>query len=142
MQTENIDHIGIAVEDIEKAISLYQEKFGMKVVHRETLQDRGLKVAFLVGEKGETAIELLEPIDHEDMNNAVAKFLKNRGPGLHHIALKVGDIKKSLEELQNQGLTLVDKEPRKGARGHLVAFLHPKSAMGTLVELVQEHNVH
>ncbi|TRM89112.1 methylmalonyl-CoA epimerase, partial [Sulfolobus sp. C3] len=101
------------------------------------LEDRGIKVAFLTGQNGETAIELMEPINHYDINNTVAKFLKNRGQGLHHIAIKVSDIQKSLEELSGKGLQLIDTKPRKGARGHLVAFVHPKSAMGILLELVQ-----
>jgi len=138
MESENVDHIGIAVENLENAINFYQEKFGMKVIDKEILEDRGLKVAFMVGKNGETALELLEPIDHEDPNNTIAKFLKNRGQGLHHIAIRVTNIEMSLKDLQNKGLILIDKEPRKGARGHLVAFIHPKSSMGTLIELVQE----
>ncbi|BAB65550.1 methylmalonyl-CoA epimerase [Sulfurisphaera tokodaii] len=137
METQNIDHIGIAVENIEEAIKFYTEKLGMKVIHREVLEDRGLKVAFLTGKEGETAIELLEPINHEDMNNTVAKFIKNRGQGLHHLAIKVENIESSLKELESQGIQLVDKKPRPGARGHLVAFVHPKSVMGVLLELVQ-----
>ncbi|AWR93363.1 methylmalonyl-CoA epimerase [Acidianus brierleyi] len=138
MESENVDHIGIVVENLENAINFYQEKFGMKVIDKEILEDRGLKVAFMIGKNGETALELLEPVNHEDLNNTIAKFLKNRGPGLHHIAIRVSNIEMSLKDLQNEGLTLIDKEPRKGARGHLVAFIHPKSSMGTLIELVQE----
>jgi len=138
MESENVDHIGIVVENLENAINFYQEKFGMKVIDKEILEDRGLKVAFMIGKNGEPALELLEPVNHEDLNNTIAKFLKNRGPGLHHIAIRVSNIEMSLKDLQNEGLTLIDKEPRKGARGHLVAFIHPKSSMGTLIELVQE----
>ena len=137
METQNIDHIGVVVENIDEAIKFYTEKLGMKVVDREILEDRGIKVAFLTGKEGETAIELLEPINHEDMNNTTAKFLKNRGPGLHHLAIRVENIESSLKELESQGLQLVDKKPRPGARGHLVAFVHPKSVMGVLLELVQ-----
>ncbi|MFP3233146.1 MAG: methylmalonyl-CoA epimerase [Sulfolobaceae archaeon] len=137
METQNIDHIGVVVEDIDKAIKFYTTTLGMKLVHREDLLDRGIKVAFLTGTNGETAVELLEPINHEDMNNTVAKFLKTKGPGLHHLAVKVENIEKSLKELESNGLQLVDKVPRPGARGHLVAFLHPKSVMGVLLELVQ-----
>jgi methylmalonyl-CoA/ethylmalonyl-CoA epimerase len=126
------------VENLENAINFYQENFGMKVIDKEILEDRGLKVAFMIGKNGETALELLEPINHDDINNTVAKFLKNRGQGLHHIAIKVNNIELSLKDLENKGLILIDKEPRKGARGHLVAFIHPKSSMGTLIELVQE----
>jgi len=137
METQNIDHIGVVVEDIDKAIEFYTTTLGMKLVHREDLLDRGIKVAFLTGTNGETAVELLEPINHEDMNNTVAKFLKTKGPGLHHLAVKVENIEKSLKELESNGLQLVDKVPRPGARGHLVAFIHPKSVMGVLLELVQ-----
>ncbi|MEJ2770518.1 MULTISPECIES: methylmalonyl-CoA epimerase [unclassified Stygiolobus] len=137
METQNIDHIGVVVENIDKAIEFYTTTLGMKLVHREDLLDRGIKVAFLTGTDGETAVELLEPINHEDMNNTVAKFLKTKGPGLHHLAVKVENIEKSLKELESNGLQLVDKVPRPGARGHLVAFIHPKSVMGVLLELVQ-----
>lgn len=137
METQNIDHIGVVVENIDEAIKFYTEKLGMKLVHQEVLPDRGIKVAFLTGTHGETAVELLEPINHEDMNNTVAKFLKNRGPGLHHLAVRVENIEESLKDLQAKGLQLVDKAPRPGARGHLVAFVHPKSVMGVLLELVQ-----
>ncbi|QGR19919.1 methylmalonyl-CoA epimerase [Stygiolobus azoricus] len=139
METQNIDHIGVVVENIDKAIKFYTTMLGMKLVHREDLLDRGIKVAFLTGTHGETAVELLEPINHEDMNNTVAKFLKTKGPGLHHLAVKVENIEKSLKELESNGLQLVDKVPRPGARGHLVAFIHPKSVMGVLLELVQPH---
>lgn len=139
METQNIDHIGVVVENIDKAIKFYTTTLGMKLVHREDLLDRGIKVAFLTGTHGETAVELLEPINHEDMNNTVAKFLKTKGPGLHHLAVKVENIEKSLKELESNGLQLVDKVPRPGARGHLVAFIHPKSVMGVLLELVQPH---
>jgi methylmalonyl-CoA/ethylmalonyl-CoA epimerase len=138
MYTEDIDHIGVVVENIDQAIKFYQENFNMKLVHYEVLQDRGLKVAFLTGQDGIAAVELLEPLNHEDMNNTVAKFLKNRGPGLHHLAIRVKDIKGALDELKVKGLQLVDQSPRPGARGHLVAFVHPKSVMGVLLELVQE----
>ncbi|EZQ10835.1 MULTISPECIES: methylmalonyl-CoA epimerase [Acidianus] len=138
MQTENIDHIGIAVENLDEAIKFYTEKFGMRLVHRENLQERGLKIAFMAGNDEKTSLELMEPISHDDQNNTVAKFLKTKGQGMHHLAVKVEDIGKSLEELSSKGIVLIDKEPRKGARGHLVAFIHPKSSMGVLIELVQE----
>lgn len=140
METQNIDHIGIVVENIDEAIKFYTEKLGMKLVHQEVLEDRGIKVAFLTGKIGETAVELLEPIKHEDMSNTIAKFLKNRGPGLHHLAIRVSDIEASLKELEIQGFQLIDKKPRPGARGHLVAFVHPKSVMGVLLELVQSRD--
>jgi len=138
METQTIDHIGIAVENIDKAIDFYEKNLGMKLIDKEELKDRGIKVAFMVGKYGESAVELLEPINHDDMNNTVAKFLKTKGPGLHHLAIRVENINKALEDLSAKGLQLVDKQPRLGARGHLVAFVHPKSVMGVLLELVQE----
>ncbi|MQL55826.1 methylmalonyl-CoA epimerase [Acidianus ambivalens] len=138
METQTIDHIGIVVENIDKAIDFYEKNLGMKLIDKEELKDRGIKVAFMVGKNGESAVELLEPINHDDMNNTVAKFLKTKGPGLHHLAIRVEDINKALEDLSAKGLQLVDKQPRPGARGHLVAFIHPKSVMGVLLELVQE----
>ncbi|AEB95620.1 MAG: methylmalonyl-CoA epimerase [Metallosphaera sp.] len=138
MDTLDIDHVGVAVENIDEAIKLYTGKMGMKLVHREDLPDRGIKVAFLTGKEGQTAVELMEPMNHEDQNNTVAKFLKTRGQGMHHLAVKVKDINESLKDLESKGLALIDKTGRKGARGHLVAFVHPKSVMGLLLELVQE----
>lgn len=138
MDTLNIDHIGIAVANIEMAISLYKDKFGMVLEHQETLQDRGIKVAFLRGTHGTSSVELMEPINHEDQNNTVAKFLKTKGQGMHHLAIQVNNIRGSLKELADQGFSIIDKEPRKGARGHLVAFVHPKSVMGILLELVEQ----
>lgn len=138
MHTLGIDHVGVAVENLEEAIRLYTEKVGMKLVHREDLPDRGIKVAFLVGQDGVTAVELMEPMNHEDQNNTVAKFIKNRGQGMHHLAVKVNDIQEALKEMESKGMSLIDKGPRRGARGHLVAFVHPKSVGGVLLELVQE----
>ncbi len=138
METQTVDHIGVVVENIDKAIDFYEKNLGMKLLDKEELKDRGLKVAFMIGKNGDSAVELLEPINHEDMSNTVAKFLKTRGPGLHHLAIRVEDINKALEDLSAKGLQLVDKQPRPGARGHLVAFVHPKSVMGVLLELVQE----
>jgi methylmalonyl-CoA/ethylmalonyl-CoA epimerase len=140
METQTIDHIGIVVENIDKAIDFYEKNLGMKLIDKEELKDRGIKVAFMVGKNGESAVELLEPINHDDMNNTVAKFLKTKGQGLHHLAIRVEDINKALEDLSEKGLQLVDKQPRPGARGHLVAFVHPKSVMGVLLELVQERH--
>jgi len=132
-----IDHIGIVTENLQKAIELYS-RLGFFVVHEEVLDDRGIKVVFLSGKEGNhTLIELIEPLNHQDLNNPVVKFLKNRGQGLHHIAVRVSDIKKAIDELSRYGLEIIDKEPRKGARGRLVSFVHPKSFLGVLLELVQ-----
>ncbi len=137
METKDIDHVGVVVENLDDAVRFYEEKLGMKCIYKDVLKDRGLKVAFLKGEEGETSVELLEPVDHNDMNNTVAKFLKNKGQGMHHLAVKVTDINSSLRDLESKGLTLIDKNPRPGAMGHTVAFVHPKSVMGLLLELVQ-----
>ncbi|BBG25266.1 methylmalonyl-CoA epimerase [Sulfuracidifex tepidarius] len=137
METQDIDHVGVVVENLEEAIKFYEEKLGMKCVYNDVLKDRGLKVAFLKGKEGETAVELLEPVDHNDMNNTVAKFLKNKGQGMHHLAVRVSDISASLKDLEGKGISLIDKSPRPGAMGHTVAFVHPKSVMGLLLELVQ-----
>ncbi|EHP70648.1 MAG: methylmalonyl-CoA epimerase [Metallosphaera yellowstonensis] len=138
MNTLGIDHVGVAVDNLEEAIKLYTEKVGMKLVHKEDLPDRGIRVAFLVGDDGVAAVELMEPMNHDDPNNTVAKFIKSKGQGMHHLAVKVRDISESLKEMEAMGMNLIDKGPRRGARGHLVAFVHPKSVMGVLLELVQE----
>jgi methylmalonyl-CoA/ethylmalonyl-CoA epimerase len=134
MEILKIDHIGIVVPNIGSAVKLY-EIFGLKVVHEEVLEDRGIRVVFMEGNSS-TLLELIEPIN-QDEQNPVIKFLKSRGPGLHHIAFEVKGIKEWLDKLSKLGFQLVDKEPRRGARGHIVAFIHPKSVMGVLLELVE-----
>ncbi len=127
-----VDHIGIAVESIDAAVPFYEKALGLKVSHREDVVSQKVKVAFL--QAGETSLELLEPIGEE---GAVAKFLKKKGPGLHHIAFKTGDIAGQMKRLSEDGTPPLDAAPRPGARGHRVCFLHPKHANGVLVELVQ-----
>lgn len=126
-----IDHIGVAVESIDKALPFYH-KLGLKVGHREEVASQNVRVAFL--QAGDSSIELLEPTGED---GAVAKFLRTRGPGLHHVAFQVNDISKEMERLRKEELPSLDSAPRAGARGHLVCFLHPKHAHGVLVELVQ-----
>lgn len=126
-----IDHIGIAVESIEGALPFYQKALGLDISHREELADRHVKVAFL--QAGEASLELLEPIGKEGV---ISKFLKERGPGLHHLAFRVGNVAEEMAWLKSKGLPTIEKEPRSGARGHLVCFLHPSHAHGVLVELV------
>jgi methylmalonyl-CoA epimerase len=125
-----IDHVGVAVASIDKALPFY-EKLGLKVAHREEVPAQKVRVAFL--QAGESSIELLEPTSEE---GAVAKFLKTRGPGIHHVAFHVDDIAGKMEALRAAGAPPLEAAPRPGARGHKVCFLHPKLAEGVLVELV------
>lgn len=128
-----LDHIGIAVNSIEAAFKSYEQSFGAKISHREKVLDQGVEVAFIDTPSG--TIELLSPLDEK---SPVAAFISKRGPGLHHIAFKVDKIQDLLSELKSRGVTLIDESPRKGARGKLIAFLHPKSFGGVLVELCQK----
>lgn len=127
-----IDHIGIAVESIEDALPFYRKALGLVPVHGEEVPSQKVRAAFL--QAGETSIELLEPIGEE---GAVARFLKKRGPGLHHVAFRVDGIKREMERLARDGMPALESAPRPGARGHQVCFLHPKYAEGVLVELVE-----
>jgi methylmalonyl-CoA/ethylmalonyl-CoA epimerase len=129
-----IDHIGVAVEDLDDAIALYSESFGMPVQHRETVEEQGVE-AVLLG-VGESHVELLRPLGPE---TGVARFLERSGPGLHHVAYATADIESSLEQVRSAGLRLIDESPRRGIRGTRVAFLHPKSTGGVLTELVEGH---
>ena len=127
-----IDHVGVAVDDIEAAVSLYRDSLGMPLVHRETVAEQGVEAALLA--IGEGHVELLQPLGPD---TAVGKFLARRGPGLHHVAYRVQDIERTLAELAAAGLRLIDEQPRMGIRGSRVAFLHPASTGGVLTELVQ-----
>jgi methylmalonyl-CoA epimerase len=119
---------------LDEAIGVYRDILGFKLLGVHVLTERKVKVAFL-SSGGETQIELLEPLGSE---SPVAKFLESRGEGIHHIAVKVDDIEKALEELKKKGVTLVDEKPRAGAEGKKIAFVHPKSTKGVLLELVME----
>jgi methylmalonyl-CoA/ethylmalonyl-CoA epimerase len=127
-----VDHIGIATPNIEEGLALYRDTFGMPVLLRELLPDQGVDVALL--RCGGQAIELLAPTRDD---SAVAKFLLERGAGLHHVAYRVPNIVQALVEARAAGLELVDTQPRVGAGGHLVAFLHPRGTGRVLVELVE-----
>jgi methylmalonyl-CoA epimerase len=129
-----IDHIGVAVEDLEEAVALYSERFAMPVEHRETVEEQGVE-AVLLG-VGESHVELLRPLGAD---TAVARFLERNGPGLHHVAYSTEDIESALERLRAAGLKLIDERPRTGIRATRVAFLHPKSTGGVLTELVEGH---
>jgi methylmalonyl-CoA epimerase len=123
-----LDHVGIAVPSIEAALPFYTEKLGLKVTHREEVASQHVRVVFLDG-----SIELLEPTSEQ---GAIAKFLKTRGPGLHHVAFHADDIAGAMKDLAAKGAPALDAAPRPGSRGHKVCFLHPKHAHGVLVELV------
>jgi methylmalonyl-CoA/ethylmalonyl-CoA epimerase len=127
-----LKHIGIAVNDINETLKIFEKTLGLKHEKTLTLDERKLKIALL--ELGNTKIELLEPMDKE---GTIAKFLQNRGEGIHHIAFKVTEIENMLAQLKRQGVMLVDEKPRKGAEGGKVAFIHPKSTKNVLIELCE-----
>lgn len=127
-----IDHVGLAVEDLDAALALYQERLGLPAVHRETVEEQGVEAALL--DIGEAHIELLSPLGSE---TAVGRFLTKRGPGLHHVAYRVEDIEQVLAELAASGMRLIDERPRTGIRNSRVAFVHPSATGGVLTEIVQ-----
>jgi methylmalonyl-CoA epimerase len=127
-----IDHVGVAVKNLDEAIGIYQNVLGFKLESIHVLSERKVKVAFL-SSSGETRIELLEPLGSD---SPVAKFLENRGEGIHHIAVKVENINVVLEDFKRKGVVLVDDKPRMGAEGAKIAFVHPKSTKGVLLELI------
>jgi methylmalonyl-CoA/ethylmalonyl-CoA epimerase len=127
-----VDHIGIATRQLDEALALWQDVLGLKVDSTEEVTEQGVRVAMLA--IGETHIELLEPLS---AGSPVGKFLEKRGPGIHHIAVSVSDIRATLAQLKEKGTRLIDETPRVGAGGCLVAFVHPSSANGVLLELVQ-----
>ena len=129
---ETIDHIGLAVTDIAEAVALYQSQFGVHEWEIIELPERHMRVAITI--IGTSMVELIAPTAPEA---AFAKYLAEKGPGMHHIAYRVADITAALATLKAQGLRLVDEFPRPGLHGTLVAFVHPKATMGTLIELVQ-----
>ena len=128
-----IDHVAIAVHDLEAAISYYQRAFGATVNHREVVESDGVEEALL--KVAESYIQLLTPTNPD---SPVAKAIEKRGEGLHHIGYRVADCAKALQSMIAAGATAIDKAPRKGSRGTTVAFIHPKGSFGTLIELVQE----
>jgi methylmalonyl-CoA/ethylmalonyl-CoA epimerase len=129
---ETIDHVGVAVLDIERAAGLYETAFGMPVVHRETVESQGVEAALL--EIGDGHVELLRPLGPETV---VGRFVARRGEGLHHVAYRVDDIDATLAGLREAGVELIDSEARAGIRDSRVAFLHPRAAAGVLTELVE-----
>lgn len=128
-----IDHLGIAVKSISDSLSFYREVLGLELAGTETVDDQGVHIALLP--VGEARIELLEPVSPE---TPVGRFITKRGEGVHHICYEVDDLSSKLDELRSRGVRLLEGYPRRGAEGKLVAFLHPASAHGVLVELVEK----
>ena len=127
-----IDHIGVAVEQIEPSLELYRDSFELRVAHREVVSEQGVEAVLLDG--GENHVELLAPLDSE---TPVGRFLQKRGPGLHHVAYQVNDIDATLAALKRAGMALIDEQPRAGIRGSRVAFMHPAGTGGVLTEIVE-----
>jgi methylmalonyl-CoA epimerase len=127
-----IDHLGIATKGIEEALKFWSKSLGLENIHTEVVEDQKVRVAMLP--IGESRVELLEPTSDD---SPISKFLEKRGGGIHHIAVRVDDIEASLAKLKENGMRLIDETPRIGAEGCLVAFVHPSSSGGVLLELVQ-----
>jgi methylmalonyl-CoA/ethylmalonyl-CoA epimerase len=127
-----IDHIGVAVADLDAALALHAEVYGLPVVHRETIPSQGVEAVLL--DAGESHVELLAPLGAD---TPVGRFLAQRGPGLHHLAYATDDLDAALERLRAAGVRLIDEAPRPGIRDSRVAFVHPSGAGGVLTELVQ-----
>jgi methylmalonyl-CoA/ethylmalonyl-CoA epimerase len=127
-----IDHIGVAVTDLDAAIALYEQTYAMELVHRETVTEQGVEAVLL--DVGENHVELLAPLGDD---TPVGRFLAKKGPGIHHVAYQVTDIDATLEALKAQGQRLIDETPRIGIRGSRVAFVHPASSGSVLTEIVE-----
>jgi len=129
---KKIDHIAIVVRSIKKALQAYQEALGLELTDVKEMSEDTVRVAFLP--VGESEIELVEPLTTD---SGIAKFLENKGEGMHHVCLEVEDIEAALQDLAARGIRLIDQQPRRGANGR-IAFLHPKSAHGVLIELIEK----
>ena len=127
-----IDHIGVAVSDLDAGVALYRDRLGMREQHRETVEDFGVEAILL--EIGDGHVELLLPLSED---SPVGRFIADRGPGLHHVAYQTDDIEAALVNARSAGLRLIDEQPRVGILGRRVAFLHPKATGGVLTELVE-----
>jgi len=127
-----IDHIGVAVHEIEPALEIYRDRFELQVAHREVVSEQGVEALLL--DVGENHVELLAPLGED---TPVGRFLAKQGPGLHHVAYQVADIEQTLAKLKAAGMELIDERPRTGIRGSRVAFMHPRSSAGVLTEIVQ-----
>jgi methylmalonyl-CoA/ethylmalonyl-CoA epimerase len=135
MSRVRVDHIAIAVHNLEESLAFYRDQFGLDCIEIEVVEEQGVTVAKL--DLGNVHIELLEPLKPD---TPVGKFLHQRGPGLHHICVGVNSIKDELANLKNHGTKMIDQEPRIGASGAQIAFIHPKSTGGVLLELSQPKN--
>jgi methylmalonyl-CoA/ethylmalonyl-CoA epimerase len=133
VRLDGIHHVAFAVEDIDAALPLFSERFGMALEARESIPEQGVEAAALG--VGQGHLELIRPLDPD---GAVARFLARRGPGLHHVAYQVADLPAALDELRSDGAELIDDQPRRGLGGSLIAFIHPRSSGGLLTELVQQ----
>ena len=132
-----IDHVGVAVDDLDAAIALHEQAYGLQLAHREVVEAQGVEAVLL--DIGDSHVELLRPLQPD---TAVGRFLASRGPGLHHVAYRVDDIAAALDALRDRGLQLIDETPRVGIRDSRVAFVHPQSAGGVLTEIVQPAEGH
>ena len=130
---KGLDHIGIAVKNLDEALEIYEGILGLEVENVCAFQEQKVKIAFLMA--GETRIELLEPLNNE---GPVARFIEKRGEGVHHLAFSVADIEATLKNIKQKGIALVDETPRIGAEGFKIAFLHPRSTKNVLVELCEK----
>jgi methylmalonyl-CoA/ethylmalonyl-CoA epimerase len=135
MSISHIEHIGIAVKNLQDAIPFYENILGLKCYNIEEVKEQKVKTAFFM--VGQTKIELLESTDPE---GPIGKFIEKKGEGIHHIAFAVKGIEEELKNMEEKGVTLIDKTPRKGAEGLDIAFLHPKSTIGVLTELCEDKN--
>jgi methylmalonyl-CoA/ethylmalonyl-CoA epimerase len=127
-----IDHVGVAVDDLDAAVELYSQRFQMREQHRETVEEQGVEAVLL--EVGEGHVELIRPLSPD---SGVGRWLEKNGPGIHHVAYATDDIDAALATVRDAGLRLIDEQPRRGIRDSRVAFLHPKSTGGVLTELVE-----
>jgi methylmalonyl-CoA/ethylmalonyl-CoA epimerase len=130
---DGMDHVGVAVKDLDEAIKIYRDILGYKLEGIHVLTERKVKVAFF-STGGQTNIELLWPLDSE---STIAKFLETRGEGIHHFAVRVRNIENALDALKKKGVSLIDEKPKPGAGGAKIAFVHPKSTKGVLMELCE-----
>ena len=133
MKLTEIDHVGIAVSDLEAAVKWYEQMFGAEVAHRERIESDGVEEALI--KVADSYIQLLQPYTDE---SPLAKYMAKNGEGIHHVGYRVADCAGVLEDVKAQGARVVDEHPRTGSRGTTVAFLHPKTSFGTLIELVEE----
>ena len=131
MESRGIHHLGVAVEDLDEALDTYRRFFGAELEHRETVPEQGVEAAAVL--VGDSRVELLASLGDD---TPVGKFLASRGPGMHHVAYEVADVRQTIAELEGEGVELIDPEPRRGLFGLEVAFVHPDSLHGVLAEVV------